>query len=50
VHFSIIATLLVGLIAPFWIVVATFFYTVAANGFFLVFFILFSKDFCYNFH
>jgi len=33
---GVIVTLLVRLIAPFWIVVATFLYTVAANGFFLL--------------
>ncbi|RIA81779.1 COPII-coated vesicle component Hrf1 [Glomus cerebriforme] len=33
---GVIVTLLVGLLAPFWVVVATFFYTVAANGFFLL--------------
>jgi hypothetical protein len=43
--FSVIVTLLVGLIAPFWIVIATFFYTVAANGFFLVFIIYLQKWF-----
>ncbi|CAB4386200.1 unnamed protein product [Rhizophagus irregularis] len=33
---GVIITLLVSLIAPFWIVLATFIYTVAANGFFLL--------------
>uniref|UniRef100_A0A1D1YJM8 Protein transport protein yif1 n=1 Tax=Anthurium amnicola TaxID=1678845 RepID=A0A1D1YJM8_9ARAE len=33
---GVIVTLLVSLVAPFWIVAATFFYTVAANGFFLL--------------
>ncbi|GBC08728.1 hypothetical protein RclHR1_08340014 [Rhizophagus clarus] len=33
---GVIITLLVGLIAPFWIVIAAFIYTVAANGFFLL--------------
>ena len=39
--FRSIATLLVTLVAPFWIVLVTFFYAAFANGFFLV-----STDLC----